>query len=79
MVTQCAKIEGAPVYAHRFAVYELAQCPGHEREAYEGLVKLYKDGEKEQLPTLLTWLGILQEKLNVPADQKIYIPPADHP
>jgi hypothetical protein len=74
-----AKIKGAPVYAHRFSAYELAQCPGHEREAYEILLKLYKKGEEERLPTLLKWLGILQEKLNVPADQKIYIPTADHP
>ena len=26
-----------PHYVHRFAAYELAQCPGHEREAYERL------------------------------------------
>jgi hypothetical protein len=74
-----AKIKGAPVYAHRFAAYELAQCPGHEREAYETLLQLYKKGEEERLPSLLKWLGILQEKLNVPADQKVYIPPAAHP
>jgi len=76
---QAAGISGAPVYAHRFAVYELSECPGHDREAYEKLLALYKKGKEEQLPTLLKRLGILQEKLHVPADQKIYIPPPDHP
>jgi hypothetical protein len=74
-----AKIKKAPVYMHRFVAYELAQCPGHEREAYDLLLTYYKRGEQERLPTLLKWLGILQEKLNVPADQKIYIPPAANP
>lgn len=73
---RCAEVPGAPVYARRFAAYELAQCPGHEREAYEQLLALYKEGEDEHLPTLLKWLGVLQEKLNVPAEQKVVIPPA---
>jgi hypothetical protein len=76
---ECAQLPDAPSYARRFHYYELAQCPGHEREAYEGLLRLYKEGEQERLPTLLKWLGNLQEKLNVPADQKIYIPPAANP
>jgi len=76
LYAECTKIPGAPMYAHRFQYYELAQCPGHEREAYEGLLKLYKRGQQEHLPTLLKRLSELQEKLNVPADQKIYIPPA---
>jgi hypothetical protein len=79
LYAQCARIPDAPVYAHRFALYELAQCPGHEQEAYEGLLQLYQKGENERLPTLLKWLGNLQEKLNVPADQKVYIPPASNP
>lgn len=79
LYAQCARVPHAPAYAHRFQYYELAQCPGHEREAYEGLVRLYKQGEQEHLPTLLKHLGELQEKLNVPAEQKIYIPPAAHP
>jgi hypothetical protein len=76
---EAAKIKGAPVYAHRFAVYELAQCPGHEREAYEQLRALYKAGDNERFSTLFKLLGKLQEKLNVPADQRIYIPPPEHP
>jgi hypothetical protein len=79
MYAKASAFADAPVFYHRFYYYELAQCPGHEREAYEALLKLYKAGEREHLPTLLKWLGILQEKLNVPADQKIYIPPAANP
>lgn len=75
----CAKVPGAPSYAHRFAAYELAQCPGHEKEAYEQLRAFYLKGESEHLPTLLKWLGILQEKLNIPADQRINLPPASPP
>ena len=70
-----AAVPDAPVYAHRFAAYELARCPGHEREAYEKLLALYRKGEDEHLPTLLKLLGELQEKLNVPAAQKVDIPP----
>lgn len=69
-----AALPTAPVYLHRFAVYELASCPGHEREAYEKLLALYHRGEDERLPTLLRHLGELQEKLHVPAAQKVDIP-----
>lgn len=69
-----AALPDAPVYLHRFAAYELAQCPGHEREAYEKLLSFYHRGEDERLPTLLRHLGELQEKLNVPAAQKVDIP-----
>lgn len=71
---QCAD---APVFLHRLAVYELAACPGHEQEAYEKLLALYRKGEDERLPTLRTLLGELQEKLGVPAAQKIDIPPSN--
>ena len=69
-----AALPSAPVYLHRFAAYELADCPGHEREAYEKLLALYHRGEDERLPTLLRHLGELQEKLHVPAAQKVDIP-----
>lgn len=76
---QAAAVPGAPAYARRFAAYELAQCPGHEREAYEKLLALYKMGEQEHLPTLLKWLGILQEKLDIPAPDRVYIPASANP
>ncbi len=70
-----AVLADAPVYLHRFAVYELARCGGRDREAYEKMLALYKKGEDERLPTLLKLLGELQEKLNVPAAEKVDIPP----
>ena len=72
---KCAQVPGAPAYAKRFAAYELADCEGHERDAYEQLVKLYKMGEDEHLPTLLKLLGELQEKLGVPEKERVYSPP----
>ena len=68
------KIPGALTYGERFSVYELAQCPGHEREAYEKLVELYNRSENEHLPTLLRWILTLQDKLNIPADKRVNIP-----
>jgi hypothetical protein len=72
---KCAALPGHPAFTRRFAVYMLADCPGHEREAYERLVQLYQMGEDERVPTLLTKLAELQEKLSVPPDQRIYTPP----
>ncbi len=66
-------------YVTRFAAYELAQCPGHEREAYEQMLALYKEGKKEWLPTLLLQLKDLQEKLNIPESQRINIPENELP
>jgi hypothetical protein len=66
-----AKLPGAPSYAKRFAAYELSYCEGREREAYEKLHQLYLAGEKERVPTLLTRLKFLEEKLNIPAEQRI--------
>lgn len=70
-----ASKKGAPDFVRRFAAFELARCPGHEREAYEKLRALYLEGEKERQPTLLRLLGELQEKLDVPPDQRVYTPP----
>ena len=62
-------------------LYELAQCPGREREAYERMLALYKTGEKEQLPSIIKWLSILQDKLNIPPEQRLNLPadPLKHP
>lgn len=62
---------GAPSYARRFSAYELSYCEGREREAYERLLQLYKQGDKERLPTLIRRLKFLEEKLNLPLDQRI--------
>lgn len=66
-----AQQAGAPSYAHRFAAYELSYCEGREREAYLRLKNLYDAGEREHLPTLISRLKFLEDKLNVPRDQRI--------
>ena len=71
---QAAKFPDSPTYLGRFSAYELSKCPGHEREAYEELLRLYNLGEKERLPTLCTWLKYWQETLNIPQSQRIDIP-----
>ena len=71
---KAAQFPDAMSYEARFAAYELSRCPGHEREAYNELVRLYRLGEKEWLPTLCSRLKYLQEKLNIPASQRINIP-----
>ena len=76
---QAASFPGCPTYLPRFAAYELSYCPGHEREAYLELLRLYKMGEKEWLPTLLSRLKYLQEALNIPPAQRIKISEKDLP
>ncbi|HMJ07044.1 MAG TPA: hypothetical protein VK474_12360 [Chthoniobacterales bacterium] len=62
---------GAHRYARRFAAYELSYSPGHERAAYAELKRLYSAGEQERLPTLISRLKFLEDKLNVPLAQRI--------
>lgn len=68
---KAAELPGAAPYVARFAAYELAKCPGREREAYEALRKLYEAGDKQRMPTLLTTLRELEKKLEVPEAQRI--------
>ncbi len=68
---KAAEFPDAPGYEKRFAAYELSHCPGREREAYEMLLKIYNMGPEEHLPTLLSRLKAMQEKLNIPEDQRI--------
>ncbi len=71
---KAATFPDSPGYEKRFAAYELSRCPGHEREAYAELARLYRMGQDEWLPTLLDRLNVLQEKLNIPESQRIIIP-----
>jgi len=71
---KAAQFPDAPAYEVRFAAYELSYCPGHERGAYNELVRLYRLGQKEWLPTLFSRLKYLQETLNIPHSQRIIIP-----
>src|SRR5437899_10041335 len=68
---KAAVLPGAPSYNRRFSAYELSYCEGREREAYERLRRLYNEGEKERLPTLITRLKFLEDKLGIPQDQRI--------
>lgn len=68
-----AKQPDAFPYMRRMAAYYLAQCPGHEREALDELVRLFYLSEDERLPTLLKTLDRLQKQLGVPAEQQIDI------
>ena len=62
---------GAPSYVRRFAAYELSHVEGREQDAYDRLLSLYREGEKERLPTLIARLKFLEEKLNIPLEQRI--------
>jgi hypothetical protein len=68
---KAAALPGAPSYNKRFSAYELSYCEGREREAYERLRQLYNEGKKERLPTLITRLKFLENKLDIPQDQRI--------
>ena len=68
---KAAALPGAHSYDRRFAAYELSYCEGREPEAYERLRALYDEGEKERLPTLIKRLKFLEEKLQIPAEQRI--------
>ena len=68
---KAAALPGAPSYVKRFAAYELSYCEGREGEAYDQLRVLYDRGKNERLPTLITRLKFLENKLNIPQDQRI--------
>jgi hypothetical protein len=68
---EAARRPGAPSYEKRFSAYELSYCDGREREAYARLRELYLAGENERLPTLITRLEFLEDKLNIPSEQRI--------
>jgi hypothetical protein len=68
---EAARRPGAPGYDKRFSAYELSYCEGREREAYERLHELYLAGGNERLPTLIARLKVLEDKLNIPNEQRI--------
>lgn len=71
MFAKAARLPDAPSYDKRFAAYELSYSEGHEKEAYAELRRLYDEGEREHLPTLLARLKALEDKLDIPAEQRI--------
>jgi hypothetical protein len=72
---EASKRPGRLDYTRRFAAYLLAEVPGREREAYDRLLALYREGEQEWLDTLLKQLQLLERKLKIPLEQRVYIPP----
>jgi tetratricopeptide (TPR) repeat protein len=66
--------EAAP-WDRRFSAYELSYCEDRAREAYTRLRQLYDIGPQERLPTLISRLKFLEDKLNVAPEQRI--PDAD--
>jgi hypothetical protein len=72
---KAAALPRAPSYERRFSAYELSYCEEREREAYKRLRHLYDEGKKERLPTLITRLKFLENKLDIPKEQRI--PDAD--
>jgi hypothetical protein len=68
---RAATFPDAPEYDHRFAAYELSYVPGRQREAYAALRALYDRGPGEHLPTLIKRLKFLEEKLDIPLQQRI--------
>jgi hypothetical protein len=70
-----AACPNAMTYLKRFAAYEMFDCPGHEREAWQMLRKLYDMGPGERLPSLETKLKAIEEKLQLPAEQRVYKTP----
>jgi tetratricopeptide (TPR) repeat protein len=68
---KAAALPGARTYDRRFAAYELSYSEGREREAYTLLRQLYDEGKKERLPTLISRIKFLENKLGIPQDQRI--------
>jgi tetratricopeptide (TPR) repeat protein len=68
---KAARFPDVPSYEKRFAAYELSYCEGREREAYDRLLQLYNMGENERLPTLISRLKFLENKLSIPQDERI--------
>ena len=76
---KAAALPNAPTYEKRFAAYALSKCPGHEREAWEQLRKLYDRGPQERLPSLEKDLKAMEGALNLPEDQRIFKTPVENP
>ena len=71
---KAAEFPDAPAYCRRFAGYEMAKCAGREREAYDLLKKLYLEGDKQRLPTLINVLREMEKKLDIPTTERVEKP-----
>ena len=68
---KASRLPGHASYDERFSAYELSYCEGREREAYDRLRSLYQRGEKQRLPRLIHQLRAMEERLNLPANERI--------
>jgi hypothetical protein len=68
---KASRLPGHHSYDERFSAYELAACEGREGEAYSRLRALYQRGEKERLPRLINQLRAMEERLKIPANERI--------
>jgi hypothetical protein len=71
---EASRKPGALKFLRRMAAYELAKVPGMESEAYEQLKELYLEGPHQRVPTLLTLLKEMEQKLAVPEDLRVHSP-----
>jgi hypothetical protein len=63
---KASRLPGHASYDERFSAYELSYCEGREREAYDRLRALY-----QRLPRLINQLRVMEERLNLPANERI--------
>jgi hypothetical protein len=68
---KASHLPGHASYDERFSAYELSYCEGREREAYDRLRALYQRGQKQRLPRLINQLRAMEERLNLPATERI--------
>jgi tetratricopeptide (TPR) repeat protein len=68
---KASEFPDAPLYISRLAGYEMAKCPGREREAYQLLKRLYDESPEHHKPTLISTLKELEKKLDVPPAERI--------
>jgi hypothetical protein len=68
---EAAKRPGHLAFVPRFAAMFLADCPGHEQEAYDQLLHLWNKGKEERLPGLVDALLRMEEKLEIPNERRI--------
>jgi hypothetical protein len=71
---KAATLPGAASYDQRFSAYELSYVEGRERDAYEQLRRLYNAGKKQRAPTLISRSKFLEDKIDIPRDQRISDP-----
>ncbi|MFQ3577435.1 MAG: hypothetical protein SNJ52_00270 [Verrucomicrobiia bacterium] len=71
---KASELPNAPGYLRRFTAYQLSECEGKEREAYEMLRELYLESDSHHLPTLLTKLGELEKLLEIAPEKRLINP-----